>query len=142
MSEDAFDALLADTRIIRSAPKIRAIQQNAVFIQEVAAQNGSFAAKVAHWPGTEFGQLILWLRQNGARLGGNTGPYVLRMMGKDGFTLSKDVVARLVAEGVIDKAPTSAKAMAATEAAFNTWASQSGQPLTVISRVLAQSIDA
>lgn len=142
MSEDAFDDLLADTRVIRSPPKIQAVQQNAVFIQEVAAEAGSFARKVADWPGTGFGQLILWLRQNGARLGGNTGPYVLRAMGKDGVTLSKDVVARLVAEGVIGGAPDSAKAMAAVETAFNGWAAESGLPLGTISRVLALSIDA
>jgi hypothetical protein len=49
-------------------------------------------------------------------------------------------VARLVAEGVVDKAPSSKKAWAAVQDAFNTWRAQSGQSLTTISRVLAQSI--
>ncbi len=142
MSDDRFDALLADTRVIRSAPKIRAVQQNAVFIEEVAAGAGSFGRRIGDWPGEDFAGLLDWLKKNGARLGGSTGAYVLRAMGKDGYVLSKDVVARLVAEGVIDKAPSSARAMAAVQAAFNTWQAQSGRTLTEISRVLAQGIDA
>lgn len=142
MPEDAFDDLLADTRVIRSAPKIRAIQENAVFIQEVSAEVGSFGRKVADWPASDFGGLVVWMRKNGARLGGNTAPYVLRQMGKDGYILSNDVVARLVAEGVVDGPPNSVRAMAAVQEAFNTWSTQSGRPLHQISRVLAQSIDA
>ena len=80
------------------------------------------------------------MQKEGARLGGGTGSYLLRSMGKESYILSKDVVARLVAEGVIDKAPTSKKAKAAVQQAFNTWAEESGYNLTEISRVLAQSI--
>lgn len=141
MSEDWFDELLADTRIIRSAPKVRAIQQNAVFIQEVSAAHGSFGRRVGDWPAEDFAGLLDWLKREGARLGGATGAYALRQMGKEGYILSGSVVARLVAEGVVDKAPASKKAWAAVQYAFNTWQAESGQSLTVISRVLAQSID-
>ncbi len=48
---------------------------------------------------------------------------------------------RLVAEGIIAKAPTSARDKAAVQSAFNTWKAQSGRSLTEISRVLALSID-
>lgn len=141
ISDDRFDALIADPRIIRSPPKVRAIQENAVFIQDVAREHGSFGRRIADWPAEDFAGLLQWMQKSGSRLGGSTGAYLLRKMGKDGFILSRDVVARLVAEGVIDKAPTSKKAWAAVQEAFNTWVEQSGQPLTVISRVLAQSID-
>jgi hypothetical protein len=50
------------------------------------------------------------------------------------------VTARLIAEGVIDKAATSQKAMTSVQDAFNTWLRQSGRSLTEISRVLAMSI--
>lgn len=141
MSEDWFDDLIADPRIVRSPQKVRAIQENAYFIQQVAATHGSFGRRVGDWPGEDFAGLLAWLQKEGSRLGGGTGGYLLRYMGKDGYILSKDVVARLIAEGVIDKAPSSKKAQAAVQGAFNTWAGQSGQSLTVISRVLAQSID-
>ncbi|MBY6162162.1 DNA-3-methyladenine glycosylase I [Mameliella alba] len=141
MSEDWFDALIADPRIVRSPPKVRAIQQNAVFVQEVASEAGSFGRRVGEWPAEDFAGLLAWLKTNGARLGGATGAYTLRFLGKESYVLSGSVVARLVAEGVIDKAPTSKKAMAAVQDAFNRWKAESGESLTVISRVLAQSID-
>ncbi len=141
MSEDWFDELIADTRIVRSPPKVRAIRDNAVMIQTAAAEHGSFGRKIGDWPGDDFAGLLQWLQSEGSRLGGATGAYVLRHLGKDGFVPTKDVVKRLVAEGVVAKAPTSKKAWAAVQDAFNIWADQSGRSLTEISRVLAQSVD-
>ena len=142
MSDEEFDSLVTDTRVIRSGPKIAAIRDNAAWINEVAREHGSFGRKVGDWPADDFIGLLDWMQTNGSRLGGGTGSYLLRFSGKESFVLSKDVVARLIAEGVIDKPPTSKKARAAVQAAFNTWADQSGRSLTEISRVLAQSIDA
>lgn len=142
MSDDWFDQLMSDRRIIRSAQKVQAVAHNGAFIREVSEQSGGFGRKVAEWPDDDFIGLLAWLKAEGSRLGGATGAYALRRIGRDGFILSRDVVGRLVAEGVIDKAPTSKKAMAAVQAAFNEWRAQSGCSLTQISRVLAQSIDA
>ena len=140
MDDGWLDALLADTRVIRSGPKITAIRDNAAFIRRVNESEGGFARKVADWPAGDFAGLLDWLATNGSRLGGNTGAYMLRQMGKESYLLSKDVVARLVAEGVIGGPPTSRKAMAAVQAAFDRWREESGQSLNTISRVLAQSI--
>lgn len=137
MSPDWFDELVTDTRVIRSGAKIRAIQENAVMIQDA----GDFGRFIADWPTTDFAGLVLWMKKNGSRLGGSTGAYALRRLGVDSFLLSRDVVARLIAEGVIDKAPTSQTAMQAVQGAFNTWVDQSGRSLTKVSGVLAQSID-
>jgi 3-methyladenine DNA glycosylase Tag len=82
------------------------------------------------------------LERGGDRLGGNTGLYFLRSMGKDCFILSKDVLAALRLDGVIDGPATSKKALAAIQAAFNEWRRQSGLSMTAISRVIARSIDA
>lgn len=140
MEGEAIDRLVGDTRVIRSGPKIVAIRDNAVFVREVAVEAGSFGRRIADWPTEDFAGLVEWLGRNGSRLGGTTGQYLLRHMGKDSFILSRDVVARLVEEGVIDGAPGSKKAMAAVQAAFNAWVKESGRSLTAISRVLAQSI--
>lgn len=141
MMDDAwFDALLADPRVIRSGPKIAAIRDNAAFIRRVDETEGGFARRIADWPVEDFAGLLDWLQKNGSRLGGNTGAYMLRVMGKESFILSGDVVARLQAEGVISGAPGSKKAMAAVQAAFNRWRAESGQSFNVIGRVLAQSI--
>ncbi|MDE4173619.1 DNA-3-methyladenine glycosylase I [Phaeobacter sp. PT47_59] len=140
MSEEWFDALLKDRRIVRNAPKVRAVQENAVFIQEVSAEAGGFGRKIADWPDARFGELLLWLKSEGSRLGGTTGAYVLRHLGRDGYVFTRDVVARLVAEGVGSNAPSSKKAMLAAQEAFNTWQAESDRPLAEVSRILALSI--
>lgn len=142
MDDDRFDALLADRRIIRSGAKLAAIRDNAAFVRRASAEAGGFGRRIADWPGSDFAGLLAWLGSEGSRLGGNSGAYVLRFMGRDGWILSRDVVARLRAEGVIDGPATSRKAMAAVQAAFDRWQAESGLPLTTISRTLAQSIDA
>lgn len=140
MMDDAwFDALITDRGIVRHGTKIRSVIDNAVFVGETSRAHGGFGAFVGNWPGDDFIGLLAALKSDGARLGGATGQYFLRSMGRDGFIMSRDVVARLVAEGVVDKALTSKGAMRATQAAFNVWADQSGQPMTTISRVLAMS---
>jgi 3-methyladenine DNA glycosylase Tag len=135
---DALDALLSDTRVIRSGAKIVAIRDNAA---ELAANPG-LGRRVADWPVADFAGLLADLNARFTRLGGSTGAYMLRVMGKEGYVLSRDVVARLQAEGVISGPATSAKAMKAIQLAFNAWKQDSGLPLNQISRVLAQSIDA
>ncbi|MCA0045162.1 DNA-3-methyladenine glycosylase I [Celeribacter litoreus] len=142
MSEDWFDELLKDTRIIRSAPKIKAIQENAEFIMKVSEESGGFGNKIAYWPAEEYFDLLDWLKKEGSRLGGNTGAQAMRWSGRDGFIMTKDVVARLIEEGIVEKAPTSKAAKKAVQEAFNAWRTESGQTLNTISRVLAQSIDA
>lgn len=137
---DALDALLSDTRVIRSGAKIVAIRDNAVFIRQVAAEHGSFGRRIADWPAADYAGLLAWLGKEGSRLGGTTGQYMLRFMGKESYLLSRDVVARLQAEGVIDGPATSTRAMKAVQAAFDTWKAESGQSFNAISRVLAQSI--
>lgn len=137
---DRLDALVSDPRVIRSGPKIVAIRDNAVFIQQVAKESGSFGRRIADWPDSDYAGLLAWLGKNGSRLGGTTGQYMLRHMGKDSYMLTKDVLARLQAEGVIENPTVSVRGMKAVQAAFDHWREQSGLPFNTISRVLAQSI--
>ncbi len=139
MSEDDLDVLVGDTRIVRNAQKILTVRDNAVFLSELAQEHGSASAFFRDWPSNDFVGLLDLLKTRGSRLGGTSAQYALRFGGIDSFILGRDVVGRLVAEGVIDKAPTSKKAMKAVQDAFNAWADQSGRSLTEISRVLALS---
>ncbi|AVO39269.1 DNA-3-methyladenine glycosylase I [Pukyongiella litopenaei] len=139
MDDDRFDALLADRRIVRNAAKIATVRDNAAFLLELREDGG--AGKVlGGWPSTDFIGLLDLLRTRGARLGGMTGQYAMRFSGRDSFILSRDVTARLIAEGVIDKPAGSKSSMRAVQGAFNTWMDQSGRSLTEISRVLAMSL--
>lgn len=139
MDDDWFETLIADRSIVRHGPKIRAVQANAQFIRDLRAEGG-IGKVIADWPNTDYIGLLDMLKTRGTRLGGMTGPYMLRFMGRDGFILSRDVTARLIAEGVIDRPATSKSALTKVQTAFDTWAAQSGRSLTEISRVLAQSI--
>jgi hypothetical protein len=62
------------------------------------------------------------------------------MAGKDTFMLTGDVIAALVKAKVVKKKPTTRDARAATQAAFNDWAAESGRPLCELSRILALSV--
>ena len=135
-----FEKLVGDTRIIRNGPKIKAVHENAIFVCDVVAEQGGFGKFIADWPQEDYVGLLEVLKKRGSRLGGATGQYLLRFSGKDSFILSRDVVARLAAEGVVDGPTSSKRAMAAIQTAFNTWVGQSGRSLTEISRVLAMSV--
>ena len=126
--------------IVRHGGKIRSVQDNAIFVCDVAREHGSFGKFIADWPVTDYVGLLDQLKKRGSRLGGNTGQYFLRFSGKDSFILSADVTARLVAENVIDKPATSKKAMQQVQDAFNQWSDESGRGLKEISRVLAMSV--
>lgn len=140
LSDEDLEALSRDERIVRNAKKIASVRANAQFVRSVKDGHGGFGAYLATWPESDIVGLWDELKRRGERLGGNTGPFFLRFAGKDTFMLSADVVRALVGIGVVDKAPTSKKALAAVQEAFNTWREESGRPLCQISRVLACSV--
>jgi len=139
LNDDDIARLVSDKRIVRHGTKIRSVQQNAVFASELAKEYGGVGSAIANWPASDYVGLLSMLKKRGSRLGGNTGPYFLRFMGVDSFILSRDVVARLIAEGIIDGAPTSQKSLHAVQQAFNAWREESKRSFTEISRVLAMS---
>jgi len=140
LNDDDIARLVTDTRIVRHGTKIRSVQQNAVFVTDLAREHGGVGKAFAGWPPADYVGLLAMLKKRGSRLGGNTGQYFLRFMGVDSFIVSRDVVARLVAEGIIDGTPSSKKAMAAVQDAINTWQTESARSLTEMSRVLAMSV--
>lgn len=139
MDDEKFDALLQDTRIVRNGTKIASVRDNAAFLLELRDEGGA-GQVLGGWPSDDYADLLAMLSKRGSRLGGASAQYAMRFAGRDSFILSRDVTARLIAEGVIDKPATSKKAMTAVQAAFNTWMDQSGRSLTEISRVLALSL--
>lgn len=139
MDDTSFDALLTNAAIVRNGPKIATVRDNASFILSLHDRGGA-GTVLGGWPSEDYIGLLDFLRSGGSRLGGMTAQYAMRFMGRDSFILSRDVTARLIAEGVIDKPAGSKSSMRAVQAAFNTWMAQSGRGLTVISRVLAMSV--
>ena len=142
MPDEGLDALLSDTRIVRHGAKIRSVRDNARLLADLAEVNGSAAKVFAEWPDSDYVGLLEFLKKRGSRLGGNTGQYFLRFMGKPSFVLSRDVVKALMDAGVVDKPPASKASLAAVQAAFDAWSAESGRDLSQISRILAMSVDA
>ncbi len=145
-SDDKLEQLAADTTIVRHLGKIRAVRDNAVFICEVQRQqpqNGEhgFARYVADWPVDNIVGLWLELKRRGSRLGGNTGPMVLRTVGKDTFILSGDVQAALLRHKLVDSLSVNAKRdLLNVQAVFNRLQQESGRSLAEISRILAYTV--
>jgi 3-methyladenine DNA glycosylase Tag len=140
-SEDFWHELTRDKRIVRNGAKIMAVRANAKFVMEIAAEHGSFGKFLAAWPATDQVGLLDLLARRGARLGGNTGQYFLRFIGKDSFVLSRDVVACLRDAGLdIAESPTSKRDLRRIQDQFNAWAKESGLPVLHLSRICAMSI--
>ena len=141
LADEDLERLQGNAAIVRHAAKIRSVRNNAIFIRTIKDEQGSFANYIADWPVDDIVGLWQELKRQGDRLGGQTGRYFLRFMGKDTPMLSRDVVRALIEQRVVDKAPTSKKALAQVQEAFNTWSQESGRSLCQISRVLACSVD-
>ena len=102
MSDDDLDRLLKDTRVVRHAKKLLSVGENAAFLRDLAREHGSAARFFADWPDDDYVGLLQVLKKRGSRLGGTTGQYFLRSMGKDSFMTGGDVAAALIREGVVE----------------------------------------
>jgi 3-methyladenine DNA glycosylase Tag len=141
MSEEAVEALMKDSRLIRHFGKLRAVHANAASFCAIAAESGSFGNFLADWPGTRIVELWDDLSKRFQQMGGNSGPMFLRMAGKDTFIFSEAVVKALVHWKVVDRAPTGKGDRKKMQAVFNDWAKATGRPLSHLSKILAQSVD-
>ncbi|MBO9420742.1 DNA-3-methyladenine glycosylase I [Labrenzia sp. R4_1] len=140
LPDEAFEALLNNKAIVRNAMKIKSVQANAIFLRDLAEAHGSASKFFARYPVEDQIGLMDILKKRGSRLGGNSGQYALRFMGKETFILSRDVVNALIRENVIGNESMSKKNLIAIQEAFNHWRSTSGRSLNEISRILAFSV--
>jgi 3-methyladenine DNA glycosylase Tag len=139
--DEFWEGLAGDKRIVRHPQKIMAVRDNARFIADVAREHGSFGKFLAQWSVNDQVGLLDVLGRRGARLGGRTGQYFLRFIGKDCFVTSADVVACLRDAGLdISESPSSKKDLKKIQDQFNVWAEETGLPLTHLSRICAMSI--
>lgn len=140
-SDEDLERLSSDPRIVRNGAKIKATLDNARFVCDLAEEHGSAGAFFAGTKPEQFARLLDILKKRGNRLSGASAQFFLRQMGVDGWIMSPSVVAALARAGVVDKAPTSRKAMEAVQTAFTQWRKESGRSLMEISRTLALSAD-
>ncbi|MFA7666578.1 MAG: DNA-3-methyladenine glycosylase I [Burkholderiaceae bacterium] len=142
LGPEQIDGHMQNTRIIRDRARLNAIPRNARFILEIRQEQGcSFGEFIAAWPGSDIIGLWRLLARRGARLGGRSAAGFLRLVGKDTFLLTSDVVARLVAAGIVDREPTSQRDLQKVQDAFNALQAESGRLLCQLSAILALSIN-
>jgi 3-methyladenine DNA glycosylase Tag len=139
--DDFWHDLASDQRIVRNPQKIKAVRDNAAFVERVSNEYGGFGQFLANWPAGDQVGLMAWLGKHGSRLGGNTGQYFLRWLGWDAFVISADMAAALRDAGLdIAESPTSKKDLDKIQRQINQWAAETGLPRRHISRILAMSI--
>jgi 3-methyladenine DNA glycosylase Tag len=138
--DDFWGELASDRRIVRNAQKIKAVRDNAGFVERVSKEHGGFGKFLAEWPADDQIGLMAFLGKQGSRLGGNTGQYLLRWLEWDAFVVSPDVAAALRDAGLdIAEAPASKRDLEKIQAQINAWAKETGLARKHISRILAMS---
>lgn len=139
MPDEMLEQKATDKRIVRNYKKVMTVRDNAMMIQDIKRDHGSFGEFVAGFGPERITELWLYLKKHGARLGGNTGPYTLRALGVDTFLFSRDVEDYLRKHEIIDGSLTSQKSLKAANACFAQWQQESGLSLQEISQTLSLS---
>ena len=139
MPDEMLERKASDKRIIRNFNKVKTIRDNALMIDDVRRRDGTFANFVADWPADNIIGLWEYLKKHGARLGGNTGPYALRFLGKDTFLISKDVEDYFTQHKLIEGSSRSKRSLNTINQTFLGWQQQTGWSLQRLSQVLAFS---
>ena len=140
MPEDMLERKCQDKKIIRNFRKVRTILVNAQMIKETCEREGkSFRKFLSDWPKSDLVGLWIYLKNNGSRLGGNTGPFALRSLGIDSFLLTKDVEDFLRLNGIVDSGISSKRALYAAQKFFNDLQKDSGRDFAELSRLIAFS---
>lgn len=141
MGGERLENLMQDARLIRHLGKLKSVPRNAQFVLDVRREKGSFGALIADWPVSDIVGLWKYLAKQGSQLGGLSAPRFLRMVGKDTFIPTNDMVAALKAQDIIDKVPTSQKDLALVQGFFNQLQAESGRPLCQLSMMLAYTVN-
>ena len=139
MPDEMLEQKASDPKIIRNFNKVKTIKANAQMIFEEQQNQHSFATFIAQWPSNNMIGLWEYLKKNGQRLGGNTGPYSLRALGKDTFLLTRDVEAYFRANHIITGGLQSKSSLKAIQTSFNQWQKTSDFSLSQLSRLVAYS---
>jgi len=139
MPDEMLESKATDPAIIRNYKKVKTIRENAMMFKDISNEYGSISKWLAEWPNEDIIGLWAYLKKHGSRLGGNTGPYALRKLGKDTFILSKDVEAYFRAHKLIDGGLSSKRSLNTIQETFSQWQSESNLSLQELSQLVAYS---
>jgi len=137
MPEEMMEKKATDPKIIRNYNKVKTIKANAQMMFNEQQNGHSFIEFIAQWPAEDTIGLWAYLKKNGARLGGNTGPYALRAMGKDTFLLTRDIEAYFRANDIISGGLQTKSSLNAIQNSFNQWQKECDLSLSQLSLLVA-----
>ena len=141
MPDDMLERKASDPGIIRNFSKVKTVLDNALMISDTERrEDKSFGEFIASWPDGDVIGLWLFLKKNGSRLGGNTGPYALRTLGVDTFLMTADVEFFLRENAIVDSGIHSLRALKATQTYFNDLREESGRSLSELSRLVSLGV--
>lgn len=140
MSDELLEKKATNPDIIRNLTKVRTIRENALMISEFSEQYGSFGRFVSQHSSEDMVGLWATLKAEGARLGGNIGPYGLRAIGVDTFLITRDIESYFVAHKLISGSPRSKRSLAVFQTQFNQWQVQSHRSYQEISQIVSLSV--
>jgi len=143
MPQEDWEAYTKDKRVVRNWQKIKAVMENTFFVRRISQEYGSFAKFILSYGPDRQIELMAYMKKHGSRLGGNTGTYILRFLGRDSFILSRDVLMAIRNAGHdIAQNPTSKRDMNTIQQVFNDWHGETGMSYTYLSRIAGFSIGA
>jgi hypothetical protein len=88
--DDKWDDHSLQQALFKTKPQLKGFTIAHMMFDEIHSDNSpndSFAEFIAAWPSNDMIGLWDYLKKKGQRLGGNTGPYALRAIGKNTFYL-------------------------------------------------------
>jgi 3-methyladenine DNA glycosylase Tag len=141
MPDEELEALLGDQRLIRHWGKLKAVRANAAALTRLAGEAGGMGAWLAGWPPDDVVGLWQELGKRFTQLGGNSGPYFLRMVGKDTFLLTDAVIKALNHWDAFGGVPKSRADRLRVQEVFSAWHRATSRPLCQLSMILAASVD-
>ena len=141
MGAEHLERLMQDARIIRHLGKLKSVPRNAQLILDIEQEHGSFGKFIAEWPVDNITGLWQYIAKHGNQMGGLSAPRFLRMIGKDTFIPTWDVVAALNAQDIVDRVPSSKRDQAIVQDVFNQWHAESGRPMCQLSAMLAFTVN-
>ncbi|MDO7085283.1 DNA-3-methyladenine glycosylase I [Pseudocolwellia sp. AS88] len=137
MPEEMMERKAADPKIIRNYNKVKTIKANAQMIFDEQQNGHSFIEFIANWPASDMIGLWAYLKKNGQRLGGNTGPYALRALGIDTFLITRDIEAYFRAHDIVTGGIQTKSSLKAIQDSFNQWQTECDLSLCQLSRLVA-----
>ncbi|MGI9434252.1 MAG: DNA-3-methyladenine glycosylase I [Geminicoccaceae bacterium] len=141
LTDKELDRIARTEQTIGSRAKLTSIRDNAKALLRLIDENGDMGAYLADWPADNIVGVWSDLSVRFARLGSNSAPYFLRMVGKDTFILTSDVIRALNHWDAFIGKPQSMGARSEVQRVFNNWMHASSRPLCQISAILALSCD-